>query len=192
MSCENKLAKNFIRQCGYKPKSGLENNIFLLNTKEIDKALSQLSASRASVTSLTLEAAAKIYKAEGAGKFPQGTTELVKGDNGSSWKHGATVRILYYGEDQREQLQKMVDDGRITAIIEKKDTGLAGELTYDVLGYESGMAVATVTWNSNENDGVVVITLSTEEGEEESTDRKIFMDTDLTTTKAWIETNLAV
>lgn len=191
MSCENTLSKNFIRQCGYRPKAGLENTVWLVNVKEIDKAATQLSASKMSITSMVLTTGAKIYKAEGAGKFPQGTTELVKGDNGNGWKHGNTIRILYYSEDEREQLQKMIDDGRFATIVEKKDTGLAGELTYDVLGFESGMAVQSVTWNSAENNGVVVVVLGTEEGEEESTDRKIFLDTDLATTKTWIESNVA-
>ena len=189
MTCENKLAKNFLRQCGYKPKAGLENNIWIANTKEIDKAVSQLSASKMTISTLALVAGAKLYRAEGSGKYPQGNTELVKGDNGSAWKHGNTIRILYYGDEQREQLQNMIQDGRFSSIIEKRDSGTAGELTYDVLGYEGGMAVQTVVWNSNENDGVVEITLATEEGEEEATDRKIFMDTDLATTKTWIETN---
>lgn len=189
MSCENKITKNIVRKCGYKPKAGLENVIHCVNTKEIDKALTQLSASKMSVTSLVLVDGAKIFRAEGAGKFPQGTTEMVKGDNGSSFKHGNTIRILYYGEEEREQLQNMIQDGRITTINEKKDKGESGELAFDILGFEGGMAVQSVAWNSNENDGVVVITLATEEGEEEATDRKIFMDTDLATTKTWIETN---
>lgn len=189
-TCEGKLSKNFVRDCNYRPKANLNNTVYLMNTSDIDKAASQLSATGLLVSSLVLGAGANIYSAEGAGKYPQGNTEMVKADNGNGWKHGLTVRILYYGEDQREQIQEMVNNGRISAIIDKKDGGLAGELTYDILGYESGMAVQSATWNSNENDGVVEIVLQTEEDELEATDRKIFMDTDLATTKAWITTNL--
>lgn len=188
-TCEGKLSKNFVRDCGYRPKANLKNTAFLINTSDIDKAVSQLSANKMSVTTLALAAGAKLYSADGAGKYPQGNVEMVKADNGNGWKHGFTVRILYYGEEERAQVQEMVDNGRITVIAEKKDGGLAGELTYEILGYESGMAVQSVVWNSNENDGVVEIVLGTEEDELEATDRKIFMDTDLATTKAWIDTN---
>lgn len=190
MSCENTLSKNFLRQCSYKPKAGLESTVYLANTKEIDKASSQLSTSGMSVSSVVMETGKKIFKAEGAGKFPKGNTELVRGDNGPGWKHGITVRVLYYGEEERAELQKLVDGGRVTAIAEKKDGGTAGELTFDTLGWESGMAVQSVAWNSSENDGVVEIVLGTEEGEEEATDRKVFMDTDLATTRTWLSTNL--
>lgn len=190
-TCIGALSANFVRDCSYRPKANLDNTVYLANTSDIDKSTSQLSDSGLTVSSLVLNDGASVYSAEGAGKYPQGSIELVKGDNGNAWKHGLTLRILYYGEDQRAQVQEMVDNGRITAIIKKKDSGLAGELTYEVLGYESGMAVQTVTWNSNENDGVVEIALQTEEDELEGTDRKIFMDTDLATTTAWIAANVA-
>ncbi|MFV0377765.1 MAG: hypothetical protein ACK5JD_10755 [Mangrovibacterium sp.] len=198
MTCENKLSKNFIRNCNYKPKAGLAGTVYCINTKEIDKALTQLSPSGMTVSALILAAGAKLYAAEGAGKYPQGTTSMAQGDNGPNWTHGATIRLLYYGDAEREQLKKMVDGGRITLIVEKKDIGLAGELTYDILGFESGMEVSTVEWSSAENEGVVTITLASVEGEGESTDRKIFLETgvdpqtDLEATKAFIETNLYV
>ena len=186
MACEKNITDNFIRKCAYKPKSGLENTLYLANTKEIDKALSQLSTSKLMVTDFIMVTGKKIYKAEGAGKFPSGKSELVKGDNGVGWKHAASLRILYYGEDEREQIQQMVEDGRFTVIIEKKDTGTAGELTYEVLGWESGLSVTSVTWDSAANDGVVLLELATEAGEEEGTDRKIYLDTSLAATTAAI------
>lgn len=192
MTCDNKLSKNFARKCGHKPKSGLDNVVYFMNTSDIDKAVSQLNASKTTVTTLALIALAKMYKAEGAGKYPQGNTELVKSENIDGWKHGNTFRFTYYGEDEREQLQKMIDNGRITTLVKKKDTGLAGELSYDFLGWESGMEIASVVWASNENDGVVTVTLGTAEGEEEGTDRKIYLDTDLATTEAFILANTYV
>ncbi len=190
MSCENKLANNFLRQCGYKPAAGLDPNVFLINTEDIDKASSQLSESGMLISTMVLADSAKAFKAEGAGKYPQGTTSMAQGDNGPDWTHGLTLRILYYGEDERAAIQDAADGGRLTAIVKKKDTGLSGELTYEVLGWKSGMEVSTIEWSSSENGGVATITLATVEGEEEVTDRKIFLDTDVDTTTSWIDTNL--
>jgi len=187
--CLGKISKSFLRDCNYRPKANLKTTCYLINTEDIDKATTQLSSNKMSITDFVLNAGKVVYPAEGAGKYPQANTEIVKGDNGNGWKHGHTLRIIYYGEDEREQLQEMLDDGRITTVIEKNDGGLAGELTFEVLGFESGMAVQSVTWNSNENDGVVEIVLGTEEDELEGTDRKVFMDTDLATTRTWLTTN---
>jgi hypothetical protein len=194
--CTSKLSKNFVRDCIYKPKAGLHEVAYLINLDDIDKASSQLGATGMNISSIVMKMQSDgttprtIFKAEGAGKYPQGTSELVKGDNGSMWVHGLNARIVYYGVDQREELQAMVENGRFVAIVKKRDGGLADEIRYEVLGWESGMAVQAVNWNSNENNGVVSVELKTEEGEEEGTDRKVFMDTDIDTTETWLSDNL--
>ncbi len=189
--CDGAISKNFVKDCSYNPKAGLGNTVFLMNTEDIDKSATQQNTARTNITNLVLKDGNKIYKIEGAGKFPQGGTEIVKGDNGDSWKHKLTVRILYYGIEEREQVQQLVKNGRITAIIKKKDGGKQGELTYEVLGYESGLAVQSVNWNSAENNGVVSVEFATEEGEEEATDRKVLTLTDLAGTENFLSANLA-
>lgn len=189
--CNGKISRNFVRECSYAPKSGLGNIGYLINTEDIDKSATQLSAGKMKITELVLKEGSKLYSIEAVNKFPQATSEVVKGDYVNGWKHGFNVPILYYGEDEREELQNMLNSGRITVITKHKDSGKAGELTYQVLGYESGLAVQAIKWSSAENSGVVQLELATEEGEEESTDRKILLKTDLATTEALLTANLA-
>lgn len=186
MDCTGKIFKNILRECDYKPKQGLDSTMYIMNTSEIDRQATQLSASKLMITNLVLKSGGHLFQVDGEGKYPQGAVELVKGDNGNGWKHKLTMRISYYGEVERQQIQEMVKNGRITAIIKKVDTGKNGELTYEVLGFESGMTIQTVTWSSAENGGVVAIELATDEGEEEATDRKIFLSNTVAETEAYI------
>lgn len=189
MSCVNTLTDSFLRECAYKPKAGLEPDVWLVNLADIDKAVSQLATSGMLISTFALAAGKTLFKAEGAGNYPQGTVTLSQGDNGPNHIHGLTVRVLYYGEDERLQVKQMIDNGRFAAIVKKRDGGLSGELKYEVLGWESGMQVESMTWSSNENNGVRELVLATKEGEEESTDAKLFVDTDLATTESFLETN---
>jgi hypothetical protein len=197
MSCENKLTASFLRTCSYKPKAGLENTVYLMNTSEIDKALTQLDSTvdgMAIKAPIIFATGAGLHKAEGAGKYPQGSTSMAQGDNGANWTHTLMVRILYYSATQRALLQKIIDGGRITPVIEKRDKGPVGELAFDVLGWESGLEVQTVEWSSNENEGVVTVTLATADGEFESTDRRSLVDGtgEGNTVAEWIVDSLVV
>ncbi len=189
--CNEKLSKSFVRSCSYKPKAGLDSTVFVVNTEDIDKSATQTSNGGAKITNLVLKEDAKVYKFEGAGKFPQGKVALKKGDNGNGWTHSLSVRVLYYGVEEREELNKLIRDGRITAIVKKKDGGVNGELTYSVLGYESGMAIQSSEWSSADNDGVKPVDFATEEGEEEALDDRVLVHTDLSGTENFLTSNLA-
>ncbi len=189
--CSGKISKNFVRDCSYSPKSGLHTTIYLVNTEEIDRQATQFNESKTQITNLVLKSGAKLYKMEGGGKYPQGKVTLKKGDFGNNWTHSLSVRLMYYGVEERAELNSLIRDGRVTAIVKRKDTGINGELTYAVLGFETGMAVQTSEWSSVDNNGTKPIDFATEEGEEEAMDDRILMMTDLATTEQFIEDNLS-
>ncbi len=189
--CTGRIFDNIRKDCFYRPKGGIKNKIYLINTDEIDREATQLSENRLKATALVLKENAKVFIWEGKGKFPQGSTEIVKDDFGISYKHKVTHQFEYYGETERSQIQQIASGGRVTAIIEKADGGLNGELTFEILGFESGMTVQSGTWSSAENRGIVSVEFATEEGEEEATDRKIFLVNDsISETEAFIKANL--
>ncbi len=189
--CGGQISKNFVRDCAYSPKAGLETTVYIMNTKDIDRSATQLNDAKTQITNLVLKEGAKLYKMEGGGKYPQGKVALKKGDFGNNWTHSLSVRLMYYGIEERAELNSLIKDGRITAIVERKDTGVNGELTFAVLGFESGMAIQSSEWSSADNSGTKPIEFATEEGEEEAMDDRIFMMTDLATTEKFIEDNLA-
>lgn len=199
VKCETKLSKNFIRECSYKPKQGLGRTLWLMNTEDIDRAASVLNETKTSISVLALISDAsvprKMYKSEGNDNSHKASSELVVSEFGNGVKHTVTINILYYSDVQRAALMEIVDGARLTAIVERIDTGINGELSYEVYGFEAGMVISEMTRSSSENSGVLSFTLTSKEGEEEATDAKIFMMNDETSapsvevTRGWLDDN---
>ena len=189
MGCTNaKLAGNFARVCGLKPKQGILRKWYV-NFDDLDRSATQLANRNTKITQLVLNTGAKLYPAEGNDKSHKANHALAVGDYGNGYIHTDQYTLLYRGENERERIQELVDGARVISIIEKVDGGQNGELTYEILGYESGMSITEDVWNSAENSGTAQLSVATKEGEEESTGAKLFSHTDAATTKSFIETN---
>ena len=193
-TCDSKLAAGFVRQCGLRPKQGIRNKWYF-NWDDVDREASTVVNKGTKVTVLTLVAGAKIYKAEGNNRTSSASHALSVLDFGNGYIHTDNFTVLYKGEKERERIQELVDGGRVGTIVEKVDTGANGELTYEILGFESGMVITNDDWNSSENSGTTSIVVATQEGEEEATGAKLLLmpaateATDLAETKAWIAAN---
>lgn len=195
MSCNTKLAKNFVQQCAHTPKKGVIKKWFI-NWDDIDFTATQTANEGTKVTAIVLNAGAKIYPAEGHQSASKADHALSRKGYGVTYIHKDSFQITYDGETERENIQKMTK-GRFVTIIERNDKGLSGELTYEVYGLEAGMLLTEDVKNTGENAGTRNITVSTQEDQEESTGAKLFMmldgaENDLTATKAWITSNTYV
>jgi hypothetical protein len=174
MSCESKLAGEFVRICGYKPKQGIKRK-WAANWDDIDHVATQKANRNTKVTLLVMKTDKKFYVVGGNDKSHKGSHALAVGDYGNGYIHTDNINLLYRGENERERVQEIVDGARVVTLIEKVDGGEAGELSYEILGLESGMVITEDTWNSSENSGTTNLTLATKEGEEESTGAKLFL-----------------
>lgn len=194
MACDAKLSGNFARQCGHKPKQGIQKKWYF-NWEDVDRVATTMVNRNTKVEALVLKAGAKIYPAEGNNKTSRGSHALSVLDFGNGYIHTDSFTLMYRGEQERERIQELVEGGRVGTIIQNIDTGLNGELSYDILGLESGMLVTEDNWNSAENSGTTTLTVATQEGEEEATGKKLFLMpaavelSDLEETEAWIAAN---
>lgn len=187
-TCNDKLSKGFVKKCAHKPKTGIRRKWYG-NIDDIDRVATQITARGTKVTALVLKVGAKVYAAEGNNKTSRANHALTVGDYVNGYIHTDNFTVLYRGEAERERIQELVDGGKVFTIIERVDTGTAGELSYEILGLESGMVITEDNWNSSENGGATLLTVATMEGEEESTGAKLWIETDLATTVTWLETN---
>lgn len=188
--CSSNLSGNFIKECTHRPKQGVTKKWYI-NWEDIDRVATQLNASKTGITALVLKSGAKIYKAEGTDKTSKASHALVVGEYANSYTHTDTYTLLYKGDAQKEQIQKLVDGARVVSLIEKVDTGLAGETTFEIVGFESGMLITNDDYDTGANSGTTTIVVATKEGEEEATGIKSFLDSDVATTRTWISTNEA-
>lgn len=191
-TCDERLSGKFAKRCGYKPKQGLTRKWYF-NWADVDREATQLTNKGTKITQLILKVNALLYPAESAPKGLKAKHALSVMDFGNGYVHTDTLVVLYNGEQERERIQELVDGGRVGSIVEKLDTGVNGELTYEVFGYESGMKITEDNYDSSANSGVTTITVATEKGEEESTGKKLFLLAGgLADTKAWIDANTFV
>lgn len=186
-NCENKLAQGFLQLCGYKPKAGIDNKYFI-NFDDVDKEATQLSADRTKITTLVLKENAKIYPAEGD-KQSKGSHEFKEDVYGNGYTHTDEYIIKYRGDVAKQNVQKLVDGGKVLTIYKKTDTGLNGEITYEVAGFDSGMKLKKDSLALTENAGTQSISVATEEGAEGTGLKTLFM-TSLAATESFIQTHL--
>ncbi|MGV3695501.1 hypothetical protein [Flavobacterium sp.] len=187
--CNSKLAGDFARPCGYKPKQGIAEKWYG-NWEDIDREATVLANRGTKITTLVLKENAKLYKAAGNDKSHKGKHALAVGDFGNGYIHTDEFVPLYRGENEAERIQELAEGARVYTIQKKIDSGTAGELTYQVAGYESGMLITNDDYDSSANSGTSTIICATKEGEEEATGLKIFMLAGgAEATAEWITTN---
>lgn len=187
--CDAKLAGIFAETCGHMPKQGIRKKWYI-NYDDIDRTATQLENRGTRIKALVLKANTYIYPAFGTSKTLKGKHALSVLDFGNGYIHTDNFTVTYHGEDERLRIQELVDGARLVSINEKVDTGINGELSYDVFGFESGMTIIEDNYDSAANSGVVTIAVATEKGEEECTGKKLFLMTaGLAATTAWITAN---
>lgn len=187
-NCDAKLAGKFARQCGHRPKQGVQKKWYF-NWEDVDRAATKIENKGTKVTQLVLKTGAKLYPAEGNAKTSNASHALSILDFGNGYIHTDNFTLLYRGEEERMRIQELVEGAKVCTLVKKTDGGVNGELSFEVLGLESGMIITEDNWNSKENSGSTALTVATLEGEEESTGAKLFTLGSLDATEQWITEN---
>lgn len=191
-TCDNKLAGQFTQMCGHRPKQGVSKKWYI-NWDDIDKEATQKANKGTVVTALVLKTGAKMYPAQGNRKVHSIEHALSIKDFGNGYIHTDRFTITYKGENERERIQELVDGARVVTLSQKVDTGVSGELSYEIAGLEAGMEITEDNFNSAADSGVTKIAVATKEGEEESTGIKLFkMTGGLEAIETWITANAYV
>jgi hypothetical protein len=188
-TCDERLAGGFIKVCGYRPKQGVSRKWYI-NWDDIDKEATQKTNKGTKVTALVLKASAKIYPAQGNKKVSALEHSLAIKDFGNGYIHTDRFSVTYRGEKERERIQELVEGARVVTLVERVDTGISGELSFEIAGLESGMEITEDNFNSAADSGVTKLAVATKEGEEEATGIKLFQMTGgVSAIETWITTN---
>lgn len=188
-TCDNKMAGQFTQQCGHRPKQGVSKKWYI-NWDDIDKEATQKANRGTVVTALVLKTGTKIYPAQGSKKVSSIEHALSIKDFSNGYIHTDRFSITYKGPNERERVQELVDGARVVTLSQKIDTGVNGELSYEIAGLESGMEITEDNYNSAADSGITKIAVATKEGEEEATAIKLFnMTGGLEAIETWITTN---
>lgn len=189
LNCEEKLTAAIAKNCTEKPMGGLEVNAVLINYDDIDFATSTYDgANDLIITSLATASGTQGFFLEGVKQTNAISFELVKKeDTWDGYKHVFAGVILAPSAVNKELLAQVASGGRYVVIVEKKWKGTDDVDAFEVLGWDSGLVISTMVYNSKESDGAIKFELASEDGFEEPDMPRNNLETNYATTKVAFE-----
>lgn len=185
VNCEDKLSASIVKNCDTKPVGGIEVNAVLINFDDIDKATSTLDgANDLIITNLSTFSGTAGFSLEGIKQVNGASFELVKNEEGfDKYKHLFAGVILTPSAANKKSLAEIASGGRYVVVVEKKFKGTLQADAFEVLGWDVGMVISTVVWNTKESDGIIKFELASEDAFEEPEMTRNNLETNYATTK---------
>lgn len=185
LNCEEKLTSDIQKDCDNKPKGGIEVGVVFINFDDIDKANSTLDGTNdLIITNLQTKSGTTGYLLEGIKQVNGASFELVKNEEGfDKYKHMFSGVVLAPSAENKKALAEIASGGRYVVVVEKKWKGDAQADAFEVLGWDVGLVISTVVWNTKESDGVIKFEMASEDGFEEPEMTRNNLETDYATTK---------
>jgi hypothetical protein len=189
MNCTKIAADLTAAVCGQPPLAGTGARAILLNYDDVDKNASTVTNNI--ISEIIMDAGTQGYAFTTIEDSMLGETTLNKGTYFESLQHDLSLRI----HTKTQAAKDFVDDivgSKIIAIVENLETGTAGEIKYEVYGWDAGLEVNELTATTDMADETVyVIKLGSGEKSKEGTLPKSFFDTDIATTETAITSLLS-
>ena len=188
MDCAN-LSKGLIADACKRAVSGLNGRILLMNYADIDRtATTELNGV---VETLQLKAGKYAQAFEFKDTTLVAEHNLVKEAYLPTWEHIINAKILAKTQEAKNALEVLAK-AKVVAIVENKEQGAAGEVKYEMYGYDAGMELTESNNTTAFADGVVYsIKLASSDAKESSLPKSIFK-TSATATDTLIEGLLQV
>jgi len=185
IDCTLKLEGDMLFDCGNKAKAGIEVNVVLINFEDRDNATSTLDGTNdLLITSLSTFSGTTGYFLEGIKQVNGASSELVKKeDSFDMYKHLFSGVMLTPSVENKAFLKQIASGSRFIVVIEKLWKGTDQEDAFEVLGWDSGLEISTMVWNTKESNGVIKFELTNADGYEETDMQRNLLETDYDTTK---------
>lgn len=188
MDC-SKITQDIIAaSCDFPSVTGVTGEVVLLNIDEIDPKLTTIT--KGVLESIVMQTGKKGYRFETFANGISAEVTLVKGTYVSMWTHKLMAKVFLKNQGIKDQIEKL-KGGRYVAIVANKDKGEDGDTKYEMYGFYSGLELSEAASNSEDADSVMYsLVLSTNEKSKEPTLPLSVFKTDLTATKAMIDSLL--
>lgn len=185
MDCTD-LTKNVIAAvCNKQAVAGTGKRVVLLNYDDVDRVISTVANNV--ITSLVMKSGKKGVSFTTHGDSTLGEVSLKKGTYVNSFIHNATLRVFTKDEVSKDFVNAIAGS-KVIMIIENNEIGEAGNVKYEVYGWESGLELSEATGTTELADGVVYnLKLGTSDKSTENTLPKSYFVTDLTSTETALE-----
>jgi len=198
-TCGNIFA-NLSISCTDKPTGGLEQQIVLINRADIDLTASVVDSTLSSsagthkVTSLVCKAGKTGYEISSYNdkRLLLAAFNLNRNEDGpNDYTHSINIRAFDLSEETLVFLKGLGEGAEVVAVIQYNDKGALSANAFGVYGFSKGLKVGEMAYNSNENKGMTMITLASQEPDLEPFPPMLYFDTDYATGLAAFENKFA-
>lgn len=175
--------------CTNKSTGGIEQTrIWLGNVADIDRSLTTVDESGVSISGFNLVAGARLFAFEGIGgkKILNATYSKQEGDYFDTMQHQVDVVVYDQCVESLGLLNNFLNGASVFGIIEQKFKGDANKCAFQIYGFNNGLTASEINYNANENNGIVLLPLSSPEPYEPSVPYS-YLNTDYATTLAEID-----
>lgn len=182
-NCAPKLTADVLFDCADKPKKGLDGGrAVIINFEDIDRAGS--TEALAVISDLVLNAGTTGFAAEWFKDLASVNSAFAPNtEDIDGFLHNFLCRISSSSAENAERAREL-SQGRFVVVVETRYKGTANAEAFKVMGWENGVKLSELTWNTIENSGSVPYIVATEEGDVESYPYNVFLETDYATSKA--------
>lgn len=180
--------------CTQKNTGGIEQvEIVLINKTDIDLLATTVNRDPVNnihnISNLNLVAGAVAYSFQGipSKRVLSASYTKQEGDFIDTVSHTVNIAIYNQCEESLTVLNKFLNGSDVVAIVENKSKGTNNECSFHIYGFDGGLKAGELTYNSNENNGIVLLPLSSREPDFEPYVPYKYLETDYATTLTKIE-----
>lgn len=185
-----KISGDILLNCDYPAVGGTEDVLYLMNKDDIDSYTLD-TANPLIIDNISMKTGTEAYKFEGKRSSVAPGFEFAEEESSSGFVHNVNFKIFTVDPTVKQQLAAL-KDGRLVAIVKNNYRGTDGKGSFELYGKELGILASEMTRQLNENNGVVDVILSTEDGYLEPNPPHSVFITDLATTEALVDSLLTV
>ncbi|MEI7503708.1 MAG: hypothetical protein WCJ61_10530 [Paludibacter sp.] len=132
--------------------AGTGSKVYLISYSDINRITSTVVANV--ITAIVLNATKKGYIFETVDNSVDGSSDLVKGTYYSDFDHKVPLRVFAKTQAAKTFVESL-KLARVVAIVENKETGVAGEIKYEAYGWDAGLELMTMKSTTAMADKVV-------------------------------------
>ncbi len=182
--CE-KISEDILRNCNNVAVKGIKQRLILINTDDLpytgvsfDPALPN-----SLITQLQLLDGKRGYEIKGIKQIMKFSNSFENPEDAESGLvHSLTgIRVNDPSEIIRNEINKFIGGAKVYAVLERKWKGVENKHAFLFFGLKFGLTLSDFSDASDENDGTIVMSLSTPSGYKEPHLPHIYRDTDYPT-----------
>lgn len=189
-NCAPKLTADVLYDCADKPKKGLDGGkAIIINWDDVDRSGSTVTA--AIISDLVTKSGTSGFAAEWFKDLASANSAFAPNtEDVDGFLHNFLCRIPVSSAENAERAREL-SQGRFIVVVETKYKGALDAEAFKVFGWESGVKLSEMTYNTLENSASMLYTVATEEGDTESYPYNVFLETDYATSKATFDSAFA-